>query len=704
VRLLLTAEVLGHRSLSLYESRARFRHALGEADAAQADDREAKRLQPAAFWDLHQKAYELAEAGRWQEVSDQLRIALALRPDDYWTLFRMARAQENLGRLDGAEALFRSCIALRPNDPTAHNSRGNVLLRQGRWEEAAAEFETSIQQAPDYLPAYGNLMLAHAERKQLAEAEAVLRRCLARQLPPLAQASAWNNRGVACERAGDLPGALGHYDTAVRLGPKEATFLRNRALVLGRQGHFADAERAIHRAIGLEPQRGELRYVLGNLCADQGRAEEAVDAYTAALQCAPRFRPALNNRGELLRRLGRYQEALRDQEQVLVQTPNDPDALYNRSLTLAALKQFRAALEDVNRAAVLREGDAGILLLRGKVWGDLGALQESERDLTRAIELAPEEADGYRSRAVTRMKAEDWDGALADFREYLKRRPNAADGAGVYNDMSKALGALGQHQAALEALDEAVARKRAPTALANRGNLLLQKGDLARAVADLDESLRLAPGDARALALRGTVRLRQGRPDDALADLDRTLALTRENLYETLVLRALAQWGRDKRQAAQADLERVARERPNHVRGKFARGLLRLEGKQFADAVTEFSQASDDPVLCPFALALRARAWLGTGGAGVAAGLGDANRLAEAFGQEGYALLEAARIHARALASAAPGTADGLRDRALELLAKGLEREPDLRPGLKNDPDLRALQGDPRFKKLTGED
>jgi tetratricopeptide (TPR) repeat protein len=614
--LLATAEALGNRSRSLYMNRARLRRALGEQAEAAADERAAERAEAATLWDLHQQGHDFARAGRWEEVVGRMQAARALRPGDFWTLFRMARAQEHLKQPAAAEALYRSCLDLRPLDPVAHNSRGAVLLRQGRCDEAAREFETSIDEDADYLPAYGNLMLAHAERKQLAEAEAVLRRYLDRRPPPAGQAAAWNNLGLACERAGDLAAALRHYDAAVRLDAKSAVALRNRALLRGRPGRFDEAQADIRAALALEPDDADLHWVRGNLYAARGRDEEAVKCFSAALERDPKFRPARNNRGVVLHGLGHDEESLADLDEVVRQTPNDADVRYNRALTLAAMGRYRAALEDLNRADALRGENAAVLLLRGKVWSDLGALPESERDISRSIEMAPDEADGYRSRAITRMKRDHWDGALDGFRQYLKLRPDAPDAPGVANDMSKALRAKGQLPAALEALDGAIAKKKDPPYLANRASTLLDVGQLARALDDLEEATRLAPRDARPLALRGTARLRQGRPDDALANIERAIALAPEaNLYETLLLRALAQRARGWREAARADLERVARERPDHARGKFARAVLRLDESRFAEAVADLSAAADEPVLRPFALALRARVWLGVGGA-----------------------------------------------------------------------------------------
>ncbi|MDF2628298.1 MAG: peptidase caspase catalytic subunit p20 [Symbiobacteriaceae bacterium] len=61
--------------------------------------------------------------------------------------------------------------------------------------------------------------------------------------------------------------------------------------------------------------------------------------------------------------------------------------------------------------------------------------------------------------------------------------------------------------------------------LVDRGMAALEQGDVAKALADVDEALRLEPESARALGARARVYLKQGEAEKALRDADRALAL-----------------------------------------------------------------------------------------------------------------------------------------------------------------------------------
>jgi eukaryotic-like serine/threonine-protein kinase len=708
-------EALGHlnrageldsRSPEVFRTRARILRLLGRVQPAQADEERARKLSAATFLDHHLRAGRWHRASEWTRAVAAYQAALAQRPDEYWTLFRLAKCLENLRQLTAAEALFRSCIALRPEDPTAYNNRGCVLLSQRKWDLAVEVFEAALSKDPDYALAYSNLMLAHAERKQVSEAEKVYQRYLEHhRADPVERSRALVSLGLAYDRAGQPEKALARYDAAVTADPRNALAHRNRAVVLGDLGRRPEAEAAIRRAIDLGPDAGDYWFVLGNNHAAEGRRAEARKAYDEAIRRSPNHAAAWYNRGVLLRADDDLEGALRDQTRALALRPGQSEALFERALVLASLKQYEAALADAERLEAGQAPRGEVRRLHGKILGSMGRLEESEKELTAAIEEDRENPDGYRSRAVTRMKAEKWQEAIQDFTRYLELAPHSPDLASIFNDLSVAwleLGKRGQGEPALDralkALNVAVERHPDPGLLSNRANFYLITGDLARAVIDLDEAIRLDQKSPRAWALRGHARIRQGRFSDAVADLTESLRLT--PAYETMIYRALAFYLGGKQIEARTQLERVVKDRPDHVRGKFARGMLALMDRKYIEAITFLSRVQDEEVLRSWVLLLRAEAWLALGGNSVSGSLADAESRAALFPREGLASLQAARVFARAIQAVEPGKENEVRRRALELLEQAIRLQPELKGDLGSDPALASVREDARFKAL----
>ena len=133
----------------------------------------------------------------------------------------------------------REVLKLRPDNAIAHNNLANVLLANGRVDEAIADYRQAIALAPDYADACNNLGTVFAGRGDLDGAVAQFRKAL--EIAPQF-ASAWEP---------------GH-------GPKSARENRRSHAALGRTGTAA-AERSSrgepvglgdgHPAGALGPQR-----------------------------------------------------------------------------------------------------------------------------------------------------------------------------------------------------------------------------------------------------------------------------------------------------------------------------------------------------------------------------------------------------------------------------------------------------------------
>ena len=87
----------------------------------------------------------------------QLERALSINPD-------FADAHSNLGnvllaqgRLDEAAQCYHRALALKPDLAGAHNNLGIVLAAQGRFEEASRCFQQALARKPDFIDAYNNL-------------------------------------------------------------------------------------------------------------------------------------------------------------------------------------------------------------------------------------------------------------------------------------------------------------------------------------------------------------------------------------------------------------------------------------------------------------------------------------------------------------------------------------------------------------------
>ncbi len=134
--------------------------------------------------------YNLAEAlerkGEDADAVTHYLKALAIRPNRVEAQYNsQPQAHFNLGLIyrkhelwPEAETQLREAVRADTNEAMPHYALGSVLLSTGRFAEAAREFETTTNLAPDHAGARYNLGLALEGEKDFAGAERQYRECL----------------------------------------------------------------------------------------------------------------------------------------------------------------------------------------------------------------------------------------------------------------------------------------------------------------------------------------------------------------------------------------------------------------------------------------------------------------------------------------------------------------------------------------------
>jgi tetratricopeptide (TPR) repeat protein len=160
---------------------------------------------------------------------------------------------------------------------------------------------------------------------------------------------------------------------------------------------------------------------------------------------------------------------------------------------------------------------------RGNVRADAGAQRHALADFDEAIQLRPNDAAGYASRAPVRLALRDFDGAIADYSEALRLAPGTASwhiGRGHVHFVR------GDTTAAIADFTEAIQLKPDNASTYNhRGLAYRRSGNLSHALEDYTAAIAINPAYGLAYNNRGYVYEAQGRKDDAIADFKAALLL-----------------------------------------------------------------------------------------------------------------------------------------------------------------------------------
>jgi len=152
------------------------------------------------------------------------------------------------GDLKKAEEHLRAAIGKKPDYGDAHNNLGTVLAKQGRWDEAAREFEAAAE----------NVLYATPEW-------------------------AWYNLGEARRTQKDSVRAEGAYRRSLGANARYAPAYIGLAEVLGEKGKWEEAAAVLGRCVEVAPDYAPAWMERGRVHVRLKRPEEARKDFRSAL-------------------------------------------------------------------------------------------------------------------------------------------------------------------------------------------------------------------------------------------------------------------------------------------------------------------------------------------------------------------------------------------------------------------------------------
>ena len=279
-------------------------------------------------------------------------------------------------------------------------------------------------------------------------------------------------RALEFHGQGRLAQAEPLYRQALQSAPDHPDSLHLLGVLCGQMRRFDEAEALIGRAIALYPGVAILYNSLGNVLADRGQPDKSVPCYRKAVELQPDYAEAYYNLGNAWARQGQLAEAVDSFRKAVKLRPNYVEAHNRLGFLLDGQGKTAEAVECYRRALQLKPDFAEAHNNLGNALRDQRQIAQAADCYRRAVQLQPAYAEAHGNLGNSLGEQGQFAQAVGCYRKALELKFEHPD---IYSGLGNALKELGQFAEAADCYRQALRRK--PDHLAVQGQLaaLLQQ-------------------------------------------------------------------------------------------------------------------------------------------------------------------------------------------------------------------------------------
>ncbi|MBN2198962.1 MAG: tetratricopeptide repeat protein [Candidatus Aminicenantes bacterium] len=264
---------------------------------------------PASKAKIHSgRAWTYEKSKDYTRALDDLNRAIALDPDPgrkeryaqskARVLHQLARKELERKDNAGAIALLTEAISITPDNTSLRSARAEICARNGKWAQAAADYDELIRLEPDKQTWRFDRGMARFALGRHDDALADFDRVLEIKAKNLYGARAHRGRGLVFMERGDLDAALAEFDAALRYPPPfadSASYLPRGRIRLQRgdvKGALADLNLAV--VVNIDPKdKAQALFFRGQAWAADDNAAKADADFKQAVELDPSLEQAV---------------------------------------------------------------------------------------------------------------------------------------------------------------------------------------------------------------------------------------------------------------------------------------------------------------------------------------------------------------------------------------------------------------------------
>ena len=387
---------------------------------------------------LYQQACSAEYKEDYKTAVDKLLQALNLASNDVMIYTKLAGVYSEMGEYEKALQTYAKVAELKPTDGYIYISIGSIYENQGKYIEALQAYNKVLEMCPEYLYNYLNIANVQYQLRDYKSAIDNYNKFLSTYSQ---HREARENLANSYMNNGNYDSAVNEYESLFARNPSSFKDFSNYGQALFETKNYEKAAAFLEKAVEADSDNLSAHISLAMSYQELGKNELSLAQYDIVFRQQPALHSIRLDYGNLLADMGKDEAAIENYKIYIQNYPNDANAYKNIGIVYKRLNQLDNTIVNYEKALELQKDKRDIELVN-----DLAGCYHLKKDYTNALKYYDEvllvkkdDYDAKLNKALVLHAMENYNDAIAIYTELLKQKNNQS----VKDNLTAALAAQG---------------------------------------------------------------------------------------------------------------------------------------------------------------------------------------------------------------------------------------------------------------------
>ena len=332
---------------------------------------------------------------QFEEATVWLNKAITIDPNNHSVFNNLGVCYKELKKYNDALNNFKIALNIKPDYAEAYNNLAIIYRSLENYDKAIENYNKAIKLKPDYAESYNNLGIIYLNQEKFDTAKDLFEQAIKIKTD---YTEAYFNLGNVYRKKKDYQRSIKYFNLAIKFNKNYVEAFNNLGIIYLNQEKFDAAKDLFEQAIKIKPDYFEAINNLGITYLNQEKFDAAKDLFEQVIKIKHDYAEAYCNLGLVFLKLNNVKKAKLNIEKAIFLKDDFQNAYVALGSYYNKIEDYENAEISYKKAIEIKGKDVSLHL--GLLYAGLGNFADSEKILSRLINLKPKDANNYFYRSI----------------------------------------------------------------------------------------------------------------------------------------------------------------------------------------------------------------------------------------------------------------------------------------------------------------